>query len=68
VDVEALAAGYIAEKSAPDEELRTVAVPPWDSTDLSRAVGVEPREFDRHTALGDAKWARAIYDAVLGDA
>lgn len=53
VDVEALAAG------------KTGMVPPWDSEELSRAVGVEPDTFDRHTALGDARWAKAIYDAVM---
>lgn len=53
VDVEALAAGKIG------------AAPPWDSTALSFDVGVNPDLFDRHTALGDALWAEAIYDAVL---
>lgn len=53
VDVEALAAG------------RMQTSPPWNSTDLSLSVGVEPEDFDRHTALGDARWARAIYDAVI---
>lgn len=48
--------------------LRTVARPPWDSGELSRAVGVNPEDFGRHTALGDAKWARAIYDAITGGA
>ena len=39
---------------------------PWKSDDLSRLVGVEPPgESDRHTAMGDARWARAIYDAVV---
>jgi len=54
VDVEAMAAG------------NAQAEPPWNSEDLSRWVGVEPDQFDRHTALGDARWAKAIYDAVLG--
>lgn len=54
VDVEALAAGKIG------------AVPPWDSESLSRSVGVEPDAYERHTALGDARWARALYLAVLG--
>lgn len=53
VDVEALAAGSIA------------AMPPWNSTNLSSAVGVDPGQFDRHTALGDARWAKAIYDKVM---
>jgi oligoribonuclease (3'-5' exoribonuclease) len=44
----------------------SIAVPPWDSGELSRAVGVDPDDFDRHTALGDARWAKAIYQAVMG--
>lgn len=42
------------------------ARPPWKSDALSRAVGVDPEQFDRHTALGDAYWAKAIYEAVMG--
>jgi len=56
VCVEALAAGKLG------------IPPPWNSGELSRKVGVEPKDFDRHTALGDARWARAIYDAVMGGA
>jgi DNA polymerase III epsilon subunit-like protein len=34
---------------------------------LSRKVGVEPPgEGVAHTALGDARWARDVYDAVTG--
>lgn len=40
---------------------------PWTSERLSRAVGVDPPGPDeRHTGLGDARWAKAIYDAVMG--
>lgn len=39
---------------------------PWRSEDLSRSVGVDPDKLARHTALGDAKWAEAIFDAVMG--
>ncbi|MFF4552773.1 hypothetical protein [Streptomyces sp. NPDC001422] len=40
---------------------------PWSSYDLSRAVGVEPPAKDAaHTALGDARWARDVFDAVMG--
>lgn len=53
IDVEALVAGKLA------------IPPPWDSSELSRAVGVEPDDFDRHCALGDADWAKAIYEAVM---
>jgi hypothetical protein len=54
VDVEALVAGRLA------------LAPPWDSEDLSVLAGVTPSEFDRHTALGDARWAKAIYENVMG--
>lgn len=27
---------------------------------------MSPSEGDRHTALGDARWAMRIYDAVMG--
>lgn len=26
-----------------------------------------PEDFERHTALGDARWVRAIYDAVMAE-
>ncbi len=42
------------------------ASPPWKSDDLSAALGIKVSDEDRHTALGDAKWAMAIYDAVTG--
>lgn len=57
IDVEALAAGQLG---------RYGGRPPWRSNDLSQAVGVNPDDYDRHTALGDARWARAIYNTVLG--
>jgi oligoribonuclease (3'-5' exoribonuclease) len=53
VDVEALAAGKLG------------IAPPWKSDDLSAALGVTVSSEDRHTALGDAKWAMRIYDAVM---
>ena len=40
---------------------------PWKSDDLSAALGITAGDEGRHTALGDAKWARAIYDAVMGN-
>ncbi|MDX3831360.1 3'-5' exonuclease [Streptomyces europaeiscabiei] len=39
---------------------------PWRAHVLSRAVGVEPPTQEAaHTALGDARWARDVYDAVM---
>ncbi|MFJ9671419.1 exonuclease domain-containing protein [Streptomyces sp. NPDC101221] len=38
---------------------------PWKSYDASRHVEVEPpTKAVAHTALGDARWARDVYDAV----
>ncbi|MFE9286628.1 3'-5' exonuclease [Streptomyces olivaceus] len=40
---------------------------PLSSRNLSRWVGVEPPGDDvAHTALGDARWARDVFDAVTG--
>ncbi len=78
-DVENLAVGYLHGRAAPVRtataptmagfvaNIRDVTTPPWDSDVLSRAVGVEPPGDDaRHTALGDARWARDLYDRVTG--
>lgn len=55
VDVEAMAAGFLGVQ------------PPWNSDELSRRCGVEPPiDVDRHTALGDARWALRWYDKVAG--
>ncbi|MEV6219836.1 hypothetical protein [Nocardia sp. NPDC051833] len=41
--------------------------PPWKSDDLSDLIGVEPpSEAERHTALGDARWAMRVYDKIVG--
>ena len=80
IDVEALAAGWLlgvrhdaADMAGEASDAMTehaanvvTARPPWNSTELSLAVGVNPDQFDRHTALGDARWAAAIYEAVMG--
>lgn len=71
IDVEALAAGWLGgryeddEFAAPDDDGACYR-PPWNSDRLSEAIGIDPTRFDRHTALGDARWARAIYDVVIG--
>lgn len=58
VDVEAMIVGWLA-------SVGTAHHPPYNSTDLSLCMGVNPEEFARHTAGGDAKWARALYDAAM---
>lgn len=54
IDVEAMIVG----------RLRGAGIP-WKSDELSRTVGVNPDEFDKHTALGDARWAKAIYETIV---
>ena len=43
------------------------SIEPEDETLPCGALGVPPpAEDDRHTALGDAAWALAIYDHITG--
>lgn len=70
LDVENLAVGYLAGRfedpswPAPADDKSWLA-PPWSSDELSRAVGVDPDKIDRHTALGDARWAEQIFDKIM---
>ena len=57
-DVETLAVGWWAGMSG------TMLLPPWDSDAVSEQIGVQPPTDRRHTAMGDAEWARAIFDHV----
>lgn len=71
IDVETLVVGYLhglGDNPAPDAVGRAFDLP-WDSEALSRAVGVRPAgEDERHTALGDARWAQRLWDRVTGGA
>lgn len=53
VDVENLAAGALA------------LPPPWGFDDLLGKFGLVYDEADRHTAMGDTRMARDLYDAVM---
>lgn len=60
IDVEALAVGWLAGRAVPPTL-------PWNSDALTAALGLPPvPEDERHTALGDARWAKAIYDRCMG--
>ncbi len=61
IDVEALAVGYFAAAGA-------APALPWSSDVLAVDLGVTVQDDARHTALGDARWARDIYDRVMGSA
>ncbi len=76
IDVEALAVGYLAgqwarakrdaDQTGASVEDGPFRIPlPWNSDELTRACGVEPAsDEERHTALGDARWAMRLYDAI----
>lgn len=68
IDVEALAAGCLArQRDALGSEAGGFDPrPPWKHTDLVRAMGLNPDDYDRHSALGDARMAKAVYEAVMG--
>jgi hypothetical protein len=75
VDIATLAAGRklgMTEmvRRAGGKNLASDEVPfPFSSRALSRWTGVEPPGDDvAHTALGDARWARDVFDAVTGGA
>jgi hypothetical protein len=57
-DVENVVVGFLAGRGQ-------LMPPPWNSDDLSHAVGVDPAKFARHTALGDVLWVEAQWDAVM---
>lgn len=69
IDVEALAVGWLTAAARFERGPRVELGLPWKSDDLSLAVGVEPTpDEERHTALGDARWAMRLYDAITGGA
>lgn len=63
VDVPTLAHGWLlgAGKKVPRRPDGRVK-----SDDLSRACGVDPDRYGRHTALGDCRWLRDLHRAVAG--
>lgn len=69
IDVETLAVGYLQgiAAAAMDVPDRSVSLP-WKSSDLYRAVGVDPDKYGAHTALGDTRLVRDVYDAITGGA
>lgn len=68
IDVEALAVGWLRGYTDGQEERDEPYPLPWKSDNLSREIGVEPpSEEERHTALGDARWAKRIYEKVMSD-
>jgi hypothetical protein len=40
----------------------------WKSDAISLSCGVDPAGYERHTALGDCRWMRDLFDVVTGKA
>lgn len=39
---------------------------PWKSDALSRAAGINPDDYERHTAMGDVEWCWDLFIRVTG--
>lgn len=64
VDIETLMLGWLARSNTGSGDMPTI---PWKSDDLSKRIGVEtPSGEERHTALGDARWAKRVYERIMG--
>lgn len=57
LDIPTLVHGYLLGKGIAPAQ-------PWTSEFMSRCVGVDPRDYGRHTAMGDVEWACAMWQAV----
>lgn len=75
IDAPTLAAGYLhgslTAAAGGDRSISAGQYPPdrFKSYDVSEQMGVpRPSEDVAHTALGDARWCRDLYDAVTGGA
>ena len=58
IDIEAVMLGVLAAKGS---QLPV----PWNSVELGQLVGVAPpKDNQRHTALGDTRWVKSIWEKV----
>lgn len=39
--------------------------PPWKSDEIFGKLGIDKEKYERHTALGDARMCRDVYDVVM---
>jgi hypothetical protein len=68
-DIGSLVTGYIAGRCAAAPPGSAPLRPAGGSrklTDMARAMGLNPDDYDAHQALSDARLARDIWDAVMG--
>jgi hypothetical protein len=60
-DFETLIVGYLCGRGDDPPSL------PWKSDELSQLVDVEPPTDDRHSAIGDARWAVRVWDKIMNN-
>lgn len=64
IDVETLAIGYLLGRTGRLDAPNVARHLPWNSAELTDALGIDVEESSKHTALGDAEWALAIWRRV----
>lgn len=60
IDIEAMIVAHLEARGEPGFKL------PWSSNELSKAIGVDPDDFPRHTAAGDVEWAVTQFHEIMG--
>lgn len=66
VDTEAMVLGALAMLHQLDPGKHAAPRLPFKSDDLFTHFGIDLSAFDRHTALGDARLVRAVYERIMG--
>jgi len=59
-DITSVVKGYLAARKALDFTM-------VKSDAMSKSIGVDPANYDRHTAMGDVLWTRDQWDVVMRD-
>lgn len=72
IDVENLTVGYLNGmlQYGSESKINTLVIQnaislPWNADELSSTLGIDLTRYERHTAMGDVQWARAIYQRVM---
>lgn len=60
LDTSSLVIGYLAGRGYPPHPSA------WKSDVLSGTIGIDPDDYDRHTAMGDTQWIADQWDIVMG--
>lgn len=66
VDVITLGAGFMYASAALPAGPGDPHALPFSTAAVSRRFGIDPDAYDRHTALGDCQWVKALYEAITG--